>query len=90
MFIKYEYLVKNGWRIIDSTFEETVFPYPQTVWHGIIEVYSKRELNVWSNFIRATRYCIEINPDFTIQSMIAHFALVGIKVDNLDKYLMLL
>lgn len=77
--------------IIDDDFTEYIdSTRVSSIWEAIIEVYSKRELNVWSNFARCLiGYSEETLGDIPYMLYYINKEL-GINTNNLEKYLMLM
>ena len=77
--------------IVDTDFVEYVdSKRVSSIWEAIVEVYSKRELDVWGNFARCfIDFCDETNGD--IPHMLEYINNnLGINTDNLEKYLILM
>jgi hypothetical protein len=74
--------------IIDDDFVEHVDSRRvSSIWEAMIEVYSKRELDVWSNFARCfINYCKEGNIPHMLKYINED---LGINTDKLERYLIL-
>jgi len=91
MFQSFDHDSVKLFTIVDTDFIEHVDSRRvSSIWEAMIEVYSKRELDVWNNFARCFIYfCNETHGD--IPHMLKYINEdLGINTDNLDKYLMLM
>jgi hypothetical protein len=81
---------KKIFTIVDTDFVEYIdSTRVSSIWEAMIQVYSKRELNVWSNFARCfIDFCDEIKADVPYILKYINNGL-GINTDKLEKYLML-
>lgn len=89
MFIKFTFNQKNDtFTIIDDDFVVEIQFY--SIWEAIIDVYSKRNLDVWHNFaIAFFAYCKDVRGD--VPHMLNYINNnLGINTDKLEKYLVLL
>ena len=83
---------KKLFTLIDTDFIETA-PDDKSGWEVLIEIYSKRNLNVWANFtLSFIKFCDECHCNSNdIQYMLKYLnENLGIKTDNLEKHLVLL
>lgn len=95
MYRYYSHIYGTGFVVVDDDFTETLAT--ASIWHAVVEVYSKRELNVEANFALAFRRFIEVDaPNSDAAYMLSYFEKgerfgdVGIDVDKLNRYLMLM
>jgi len=96
MFLKHIHYYldrKNYYTIIDTDFIEEPIQ-SNSVWDTIIEIYSKRNLNVYGNFAIALKQFCNRNLDYSIDSMLEWLGKTEqhshINIEELKKYLLIM